>query len=97
MRGNTSLGKGGMSGGRFTSAAYLPDAKAVVVTSYVPSDMCARTDRATHVNLTNHAYWNLGGAGSGTILDQTLTLDCSKYLHRVLHVQQPAVARVAVQ
>ena len=44
LRGNTSLGKGGMSGGRFTGAAYLPDAKAVVITSYVPSDMCARTD-----------------------------------------------------
>ncbi|MBL9019912.1 MAG: hypothetical protein JNL83_37350 [Myxococcales bacterium] len=44
LRGNTSLGKGGMSGGRFTRAAYLPDAKAVVITSYVPSDMCARTD-----------------------------------------------------
>ena len=44
LRGNTSLGKGSMSGGRFTAAAYLPDAKAVVVTSYVPSDMCARTD-----------------------------------------------------
>ncbi len=44
LRGNTSLGKGTMSGGRFTRAAYLPDAKAMIVTSYVPSDMCARTD-----------------------------------------------------
>lgn len=45
LRGNTSLGKGGTSnGGRFTRAAYLPDAKVVVVTSYVPSDTCARTD-----------------------------------------------------
>jgi hypothetical protein len=44
LRGNTSLGKGSMSGGRFTAAAYLPDAKAIVITSYVPSDMCARTD-----------------------------------------------------
>lgn len=44
LRGNTSLGKGTISGGRFTGAAYLPDAKVIVLTSYVPSDMCARTD-----------------------------------------------------
>ena len=40
----------------------------------------AETDKKTPVNLTNHAYWNLKGAGSGTIRDHQLTLNCSKFL-----------------
>lgn len=38
------------------------------------------TDRPTHLNLTNHAYWNLGGAGSGDVLGQLLTLHADHYL-----------------
>jgi aldose 1-epimerase len=40
----------------------------------------ALTDRPTPVNLTNHSYWNLGGAGSGTILAQEIAFKCPFYL-----------------
>ncbi|MBD5244143.1 MAG: galactose mutarotase [Barnesiella sp.] len=40
----------------------------------------AQTDAPTVVNLTNHAYWNLEGHNSGSVLDHTLYLACSKFL-----------------
>ena len=54
---------------------------------YTWSDDCvlrleiqANTSADTVVNLTNHAYWNIEGESSGTMLDQNLWLGASKWL-----------------
>ena len=43
-------------------------------------EFTATTDQPTPVNLTNHNYWNLSGAGSGAILDHELEIAADQFL-----------------
>jgi aldose 1-epimerase len=52
----------------------------VTVAGELRLDYRARTDAPTVLNLTNHSYFNLAGAGSGDVLGQVVTLDADRYL-----------------
>lgn len=43
-------------------------------------DLSATSDAPTVVNLTNHTYWNLDGADSGSVLDHELTVKADLWL-----------------
>ena len=68
-------GDQGFPGNLRTEVTYVLTNDNALVIDYV-----ATTDQATPVNLTNHTYFNLAGAGSGTVLDHQLTLHAQRYL-----------------
>ncbi|HEU4541493.1 MAG TPA: aldose epimerase family protein [Jiangellaceae bacterium] len=67
-------GEEGFPGELVTTVTYTLTNDNEIVMHYV-----ATTDAPTVVNLTNHAYWNLGGEGTGTILDHDLELNASHF------------------
>ena len=68
-------GEQGMPGELHVKVAYTLNLKNELTIEYT-----AVSDRPTPVNLTNHAYFNLKGYNGGTIYDQELQLDCSKFV-----------------
>ncbi|MGQ5634748.1 MULTISPECIES: aldose epimerase family protein [unclassified Streptomyces] len=65
----------GFPGALDVEVTYSLDRRGTLAVAYR-----ARTDRATVVNLTNHSYFNLAGAGRGDVLGHTLRLDSDAYL-----------------
>ena len=77
LRYRSPAGEEGYPGTLAAAAAYrLTDHDELVI------DLQASSDAPTIVNLTNHAYWNLAGAGSGTIAEHELQLHCSQVLEK---------------
>ncbi len=68
-------GQEGYPGTLAVTADYLWDNQSTLTVR-----LAATTDKTTVLNLTNHAYFNLGGPKSGTIHDHQLQLHCAKYL-----------------
>ena len=68
-------GDEGFPGQLHTSIEYALDATDGIIMTYR-----ATTDAPTVINLTNHAYFNLGGEGCGPIDDHMLQIHADSYL-----------------
>ena len=68
-------GEEGYPGTLCVTVTYTLTARNAISIHYV-----ATTDKKTVLNLTNHAYFNLGGIASGSTLSHKLVLDADTYL-----------------
>lgn len=65
----------GYPGKLLVTATYTLDEK-----NRLSIDYRATTDRPTIVNLSNHTYWNLSGEGSGSVMQERLTIPADAFL-----------------
>ena len=68
-------GEQGFPGNLDTTVTYL-----LTNDNELRIDYEAKTDKPTHVNLTNHNYWNLAGATAGSILKHEVLIAADKFV-----------------
>jgi aldose 1-epimerase len=73
LRTTSPDGEAGFPGNVSIEATYLLTAENALVLEYRGT-----TDKVTHLNLTNHSYFNLSGVGGSEIYDHALTLNASQ-------------------
>jgi aldose 1-epimerase len=74
LRYRSQAGEEGYPGTLEASVTYMLTSSNELVMEYD-----ATTDAPTIVNLTNHTFFNLAGAGAGDVLDHELTLNASRF------------------
>jgi aldose 1-epimerase len=67
-------GEMGFPGNLYVTVRYTLNNENALVIHY-----SAMTDKDTVINLTNHSYFNLAGAGNGNVLDQILMINADRF------------------